>query len=259
MLRQSDPACADPLANGPHRAGLGVDAARPGPIGFAHRGARAHAPENTIEAFVLALRMGAAAIESDVWLTKDGEVVLDHDGLVEMPNGKRRIRELTRAELPRHIPTIGDFYAACGTGADISLDLKDPAVLEPLLAAAAAAGPDALQRLWLCDPDPVRAATMARAGHGVNVVASLRVDRVRGRSGPLLAQLASAGVAALNLRGPNWTRGLVRSCHAVGLAAFAWGLQSPSAIRRAVRMGADAVYSDHVDHMMRVLSEAPEA
>ena len=42
-----------------------------------HRGNRAHAPENTIEAFISARRMGATALESDVWLTSDGVAVLD--------------------------------------------------------------------------------------------------------------------------------------------------------------------------------------
>jgi hypothetical protein len=41
------------------------------PIGFAHRGARADAPENTLEAFRLALDKGATGLESDVWLTAD--------------------------------------------------------------------------------------------------------------------------------------------------------------------------------------------
>ena len=44
---------------------------------FAHRGARAHARENTMEAFRLALRLGASGLESDVWLTKDNIPVLD--------------------------------------------------------------------------------------------------------------------------------------------------------------------------------------
>ncbi|HKY78076.1 MAG TPA: glycerophosphodiester phosphodiesterase family protein, partial [Acidimicrobiia bacterium] len=38
------------------------------PIGFAHRGARAQAPENTLEAFALALRLGATGLESDAWV-----------------------------------------------------------------------------------------------------------------------------------------------------------------------------------------------
>ena len=50
---------------------------------FGHRGARAHAPENTLESFALALRLGATGLESDVWLTADGVPVLDHDGVVQ--------------------------------------------------------------------------------------------------------------------------------------------------------------------------------
>ncbi len=71
------------------------------PIGFAHRGASAHAPENTLEAFSLALRLGASGLESDVWLTRDRIPVLDHDGVVR--GGLRRKRPIStvdRAELP---------------------------------------------------------------------------------------------------------------------------------------------------------------
>ncbi len=62
---------------------------------------RAHAPENTLEAFQLGLRLGATGLESDVWLTADGVPVLDHDGEVRQPGlRKRRSRELRRDELP---------------------------------------------------------------------------------------------------------------------------------------------------------------
>ena len=43
------------------------------PITFAHRGAKAYAPENTIEAFALALKLGASGLESDVWVTTGTE------------------------------------------------------------------------------------------------------------------------------------------------------------------------------------------
>ena len=46
---------------------------------FAHRGASAYAPENTMEAFHLAAKQGADGIELDVHVTKDGEVVVTHD------------------------------------------------------------------------------------------------------------------------------------------------------------------------------------
>jgi Aerobic-type carbon monoxide dehydrogenase, middle subunit CoxM/CutM homologs len=82
---------------------------------FAHRGARAHAPENTIEAFELALKLGATGLESDVWLTADGEVVLDHDG--EVKRGRLRkvpIGRLRRDELPEHIPTLSELANGIG-------------------------------------------------------------------------------------------------------------------------------------------------
>jgi glycerophosphoryl diester phosphodiesterase len=64
------------------------------PIGFAHRGARAHAQENTIEAFALGLRLGATGLESDVWLTNDGVPVLDHDGVARVGRRRRSLDQL---------------------------------------------------------------------------------------------------------------------------------------------------------------------
>src|SRR4051794_7272465 len=91
------------------------------PIAFAHRGARAHAPENTIEAFVLGLRLGATGLESDVWLTADNEPVLDHDGLVGNRLRRRQIGDVQRTDLPEHIPALADLYEACGTRFELSL------------------------------------------------------------------------------------------------------------------------------------------
>ena len=46
---------------------------------WAHRGASAYAPENTMEAFRLAQQMGADGIELDVHLTRDGKILVTHD------------------------------------------------------------------------------------------------------------------------------------------------------------------------------------
>ena len=45
--------------------------------------------------------------------------------------------------------------------------------------------------------------------------------------------------------------------HAEGRLAFAWDLQQEDLLRAAVAAGVDAVYSDHVDRMQRVLGGAP--
>ncbi len=51
-------------------------------INYAHRGASAYAPENTLQAFYKALEMGADGIETDIQLTKDGVAVLCHDEIL---------------------------------------------------------------------------------------------------------------------------------------------------------------------------------
>lgn len=120
------------------------------PIGFAHRGARAHAPENTLEAFVLARRLGATGLESDVWLTADNVAVLDHDGVVGSRVRRRAISTLTRAALPDHIPTLAELYATAGADYQLSLDVKDAAAAAVVVAEARAAGAE--DKLWLCHP-----------------------------------------------------------------------------------------------------------
>ena len=61
----------------------------PKPIIFAHRGASAYAPENTLASFELAVKQGAPAIELDVKLTSDGEIVVIHDPTTERTCGVR--------------------------------------------------------------------------------------------------------------------------------------------------------------------------
>ena len=68
-------------------------------ITFAHRGARLVEPENTIPAFRAALDQGASGLETDVWLSADGEVVCAHDPVVSRGLRRRRISSTTAEEL----------------------------------------------------------------------------------------------------------------------------------------------------------------
>ncbi len=74
---------------------------------FAHRGANADAPENTMAAFQLALEQGADGIELDVMLSKDHEIVVIHDDSVDRTtNGTGQVQDLTLAELKTWMPAM---------------------------------------------------------------------------------------------------------------------------------------------------------
>ncbi|MEA3424270.1 MAG: glycerophosphodiester phosphodiesterase family protein [Bacillota bacterium] len=67
---------------------------------IAHRGASGYAPENTISAFKLAVEIGVKAIEFDVQMTKDREIIVHHDYFLgRTVDGKGLIMNKTLAEL----------------------------------------------------------------------------------------------------------------------------------------------------------------
>ncbi len=224
------------------------------PIGFAHRGARARAPENTIEAFRLALELGASGLESDVWLTADGVPVLDHDGVVRADGRRRAVADLRRDELPAAIPSLGDLYRACGTDYELSLDVKDPAAAPSVVHESTAV--DAVGRLWLCHPSWRELARWRPLSPRLRLVDSTGLASMSQGPAHRAAALAEAGIDAVNLHRREWSRSLVETFHHQGRAAFAWDAQRARPLARLLAMGVDAVYSDHVEVMMAALAAA---
>jgi glycerophosphoryl diester phosphodiesterase len=226
------------------------------PIGFAHRGARANAPENTLEAFTLAVRLGATGIESDVWLTRDGEAVLDHDGVVRSGLRRRPIASCDRAELPSHIPTLAELYDAVGTDLDVSLDVKDPAAFDRTLQVAEAAGGHAVERLWLCYHDWQQVARWRETCAAVRLVDSTFLGHMPSGPEERAATLAAVGVDAVNLHHSEWTGGLTSLFHRFEVLCFGWDAQHDRILDDLLDAGIDAVYSDHVDRMVDALERA---
>ena len=222
------------------------------PIGFAHRGASAHAPENTIEAFTLARRLGATGLESDAWITADGIVVLDHDGVVGRRPRRRAIASIEREDLPTHIPSLVELYFAVGSDLELSIDVKDPAVASELIAVATDAG--AAHRLWLCHPDRDLLMTWRSVSPDVRLVESVRASRFVGSPEAHVAASASMGVEVINLHHSDWTGGLIAMVHRFGLLAFAWDAQHDRVLDELLDAGIDGVYSDHVDRMVAAIA-----
>ena len=113
----------------------------------AHRGGAGLWPENTLEAFGRALALGVSTLELDVHLTADDDVVVHHDPTVhgELTDA-RRIRELTRADLPPSMPLLRQVAALLAErGADpvrvIESRQTDKSIVYELFAAGRPATP----------------------------------------------------------------------------------------------------------------------
>ncbi|MCT2197250.1 glycerophosphodiester phosphodiesterase [Paenibacillus sp. p3-SID1389] len=116
-------------------------------INFAHRGAAGYYPENTMLAFAKALELGATGIETDVQMTRDGELVLIHDETLQRTAGTPEwIKDLTLTEIKQReagswfreefagerIPTLEELLDLVrNTDTIVNLELKTGVVLYP--------------------------------------------------------------------------------------------------------------------------------
>lgn len=144
---------------------------------IAHRGASAYAPENTLEAFELALSMGADALEMDVRVTADGVPVVMHDATLDRttdmsaPVAERAFEQLRRADAGARFSPDGAEFPWRGRGVRV-----------PALAEVLDALPEVAIILEVKDPrgqDAVRKVLTDQRAMGRCVVASERTDALR--------------------------------------------------------------------------------
>ena len=109
---------------------------------FAHRGASACAPQNTLAAFELAAQQGAHGIELDVHLTRDGQLAVIHDATVDAStDGRGAVAQMSLAQLKEldagawfspefageRIPTLDEVFAAVGHSMLVNVEIKSGA------------------------------------------------------------------------------------------------------------------------------------
>jgi glycerophosphoryl diester phosphodiesterase len=107
---------------------------------FAHRGSSLEAPENTLPAFQLALEQGCKAIEFDVQLTMDEELIVCHDEKIDRTtDGTGYIKDQTLASLKHRdagswfarefqgtkLPTLEEVLAICQKDTLINIEIKN--------------------------------------------------------------------------------------------------------------------------------------
>ncbi|WP_159468487.1 glycerophosphodiester phosphodiesterase family protein [Dyadobacter sp. 3J3] len=111
-------------------------------IVIAHRGNHVNVPENTLASIDEAIKYGVDYVEVDLRTTKDGHLIIHHDGTVDRAtNGKGKINEHTMAEIKKlqvfnhnkkiyRIPEFRDVLKLCKNKINIYLDFKDADVAQ---------------------------------------------------------------------------------------------------------------------------------
>ena len=234
---------------------------------YGHRGASGYAPENTLEAFELAAKMGAAGVELDVHIAKDGELVVAHDERIDrVANGTGLICEMTTAELKKFkfnnthpeyekatIPTLREVYELLKPyGLKINAELKNGRIDYPGLEEKCIKLADELGM------------TDSVLYSSFNHYSMLRVKKIDS-SLPcgllydcfLIEPWEYAKKLGANAIHPHFSEllvaGEVEKAHALGLAVNVWTANDEQDIRNSIQAGADIIISNYPDRALKVL------
>ena len=217
-----------------------------------HRGARAYEPENTLRSFRKALELGVNAVELDVRMTKDGEIVVIHDAEVDRTtNGTGLVSTLTlkeikglKTEKDETIPTLEEALDFLDKKVKVLIELKETA-LEAKVLKIVQKGKlesnvvivsfleDALRNVKQLDEKVETGLIYVKHKNPVKAAIDLKASYLL----PLYRFTHTADV---------------QKAHQNGLRVIVWTINKPEEVADYVKKGVDGITSDTPDILSRV-------
>ncbi|ASS76269.1 hypothetical protein CIG75_15840 [Tumebacillus algifaecis] len=256
----------------------------PRPMVLAHQGASAYAPSNTMEAFRLAVEMGADAFETDVHMTKDGYVVVSHDDTVDrLTNGTGFIKYKTLAELReidfgyKFTPDGGQTFPFRGKGVTIptleevlkefptmrvNMDIKQTtppmeAALVETINACQAKDRVLIASFHTSTMKRFRRLASSRIATGANTrdmvefICYWRTGLHKFYKPPVDAfQVPEQGYGVRVV-----TPKMIEIAHRHGVKVHVWTINEEADIHRLLKWGVDGICSDYPDRVVKVMQE----
>lgn len=220
---------------------------------FADRGASAHAPADSLEAYRLGRKLGASGVASTAWATADGVAVLHSGPRAGSRLRRSRIGSTDVEHLPDGIVTVPVLYRELGV-VDLLLGIIDDSAFEAVVEAARAVGDEAERRLWLTSPDLERLVRW-RPRTSARLINTVRPRRLGARTEQLAAELQQADLDGLLLHHLEWNGGRVALLHRFHLYGIGWGVEHEREIAKLLNTGIDGVSGAHTDRLAAAAGE----
>lgn len=240
---------------------------------FAHRGASGHRPENTMEAFSLALEMGVRYLELDVHMSLDKHVVVIHDSTLDRTtNGRGAVRDYPLSELKKldagyhFVPAGAKEPVFRGKGlriplleevlqefpqAMVNIEVKQsrPPMEDSLWEVLSRN--NALDRVLLASEDGailrrLRAKFGPEVATGISREEGFRFVRwyLSGKREPFKPEGQALQIPE-RIKGLDYIRrGFIEAAHQVGLEVHIWTVNDPFRMKRFLELGADGIITD---------------
>jgi glycerophosphoryl diester phosphodiesterase len=227
-----------------------------------HRGASHDAPENTVASFKLGWEQHADADELDIYLTKDGKVVVMHDASTKRTTGvDKKITESTLEELREldagglkgdqwkgeKIPTLAEALATIPEGKRMFIEIKcGPEVLPELENVMKASGRKQEQLVLIgFSHATMQAARLRFPQAPIYWIVSPKADKETGQFPPiegLISKAKDAGLSGLDLdaKYPLDTAAVAKVKEA-GLRLYTWTVDDTAVAQKLNAAGVDGI------------------
>jgi glycerophosphoryl diester phosphodiesterase len=247
----------------------------PAALVAAHRGGAALWPENSLLAFRSALALGVDALEFDLHLTADGEVVVLHDPTLDRTStGNGSVRDLKLANLAdirlktregavtgERVPTFAQVLdLVAPTSAEILPEIKVDAnrqrydgIEEKVLALIRARGLMVRTTIQAFQVETIRRVReLEPKARTMLLVARGDVERDRARPGEAVRRARELGATDLGMNHRLLDADVMSAARAAGIRVSAWTVNEEADIRRMIDLGVDVVMSDRPDLAKRL-------
>lgn len=225
-------------------------------IYFAHRGASASAPANSLPAFALARQTGATCYELDVHLSRDGQLVVHHDyNLGTDTSCQRDIKDVTLDELNRcrivhafdpnmvvRPPLLREVLPVIIEELQcLNIEIKNdgnvyPGIEEILWKRVNLFGPEAVNRILFSSFDYPTLQRLRKIAPQARIGLLTRLFEPQ--------KTRNLGAQSVHMSKTRVTKEIVDICHAEGRKVYVYTVNDKYTARSLERIGADGIFTD---------------
>lgn len=233
---------------------------------IAHRGAAGEAPENTLAAFKLGLEQGCTGIELDVHLSKDGEVIVCHDGTLDRTtDSKGVIRDMTVDELKKadagrwfhekyageRVPLLEEVLDLVPPEVQINVEIKgsyggetEPALLKLLHRK------NRLDSVFVSSFDFVSLELLKSLEPNIRIGQLYSIGIAKHYR---MADLIDQPLYSLHPQWSKLTGEAVREAKERGLAVYPWTVNAEETMRQMIEFGVSGIITDYPGRLKKLL------
>jgi glycerophosphoryl diester phosphodiesterase len=241
---------------------------------YAHRGSSAYAPENTTPSMELCFKMNADAVELDVWMSKDGRVMVSHDGNTSRTaHGQNYVINNTDSSVLRQldvsfdkgeqykgtrIPFLEEYMKILPAGKQMVLEFKDvPSSVAPVKKILEDSGKMDQVILISFKLDTLTEGHKQMPNLKTYYLASAKKGVKPAAIDPnVVKEAKDAGFTGVDLDYRYLTDDLVKAIRAAGLGLVVWTVDKPEDIERMVKIGVDGITTNKPDTTRAAVEQA---